>query len=123
MPRRHGVRAHQVLDSMAWRTADCQAMSALVSQGVLGMRVRALRTAAAGLLGLSLLLAGCTSTAKASTSSKTILNVATTAAITTWDPVKSFSTEVFYLANIYEPLDWVSSQGTTQKFTPGLATS
>lgn len=87
------------------------------------MKMRASRTAVAGLLGVGLAVAGCTSSRSSAAHPKTILNVATTAAITTWDPVKSFSTEVFYLANIYEPLDWVSSQDGTQKFTPALATS
>ena len=33
-----------------------------------------------------------------------LLRVAATAAVTTWDPIKSFSTEALYMANIYEPL-------------------
>ena len=33
-----------------------------------------------------------------------VLKVATTANITTWDPVKSFSTEALYMANLYEQL-------------------
>ena len=40
-----------------------------------------------------------------------MLKVATTANITTWDPVKSFSTEALYLANIYEPLLWINPPG------------
>ena len=51
-----------------------------------------------------------------------VLKVATTADITTWDPVKSFSTEAFYLANIYEPLLWVNRPDAAEPFTPALAT-
>ena len=35
-----------------------------------------------------------------------VFKVATSAAVTTWDPVQSFSTEAFYMTNIYEPLLW-----------------
>src|SRR3954469_24384756 len=51
-----------------------------------------------------------------------VLKVASTANITTWDPVKSFSTEAFYMANIYEPLLWINPPGSAEKFTPALAT-
>ena len=47
-----------------------------------------------------------------------VLKVAATANITTWDPVKSFSTEAFYLANIYEPLLWINPPGSAEQFTP-----
>ena len=33
-----------------------------------------------------------------------VFKVATSAAVTTWDPIQSFSTEAFYMTNIYEPL-------------------
>ena len=52
-----------------------------------------------------------------------VLKVATTANITTWDPVKSFSTEAFYMANIYEPLLWINPPGSAETFTPALASS
>lgn len=52
-----------------------------------------------------------------------LLKVATTAAVTTWDPVASFSTEAFYMANIYEPLLWVNPPDASQEFTPALAES
>ncbi len=52
-----------------------------------------------------------------------VLKVATTANITTWDPVQSFSTEAFYLGNIYEPLLWINPPGSAEPFTPALATS
>lgn len=52
-----------------------------------------------------------------------LLKVATTANITTWDPVKSFSTEAFYLGNIYEQLLRINPPGSREPFTPLLATS
>jgi peptide/nickel transport system substrate-binding protein len=52
-----------------------------------------------------------------------VLKVATTANITTWDPVKSFSTEAFYLGNIYEPLLWINPPGSDEPYTPALATA
>jgi peptide/nickel transport system substrate-binding protein len=52
-----------------------------------------------------------------------VLKVAATANITTWDPVKSFSTEALYLANIYEPLLRINPPSASEKFTPILAVS
>ncbi len=52
-----------------------------------------------------------------------VLKVAATANITTWDPVKSFSTEALYLANLYEPLLRVNPPGAAEPFTAVLATS
>ena len=52
-----------------------------------------------------------------------VLKVATTANVTTWDPIKSFSTEALYMANIYEPLLWVNPPSAADQFSPGLATS
>jgi len=52
-----------------------------------------------------------------------VLKVAATANITTWDPVKSFSTEALYLANIYEPLLRVNPPNAAEKFSPVLAES
>jgi peptide/nickel transport system substrate-binding protein len=52
-----------------------------------------------------------------------VLKVAATANITTWDPVKSFSTEALYLANIYEPLLRINPPSAAEKFTPVLAES
>ncbi|MCY7418289.1 MAG: ABC transporter substrate-binding protein, partial [Chloroflexi bacterium] len=51
-----------------------------------------------------------------------VLKVATTANITTWDPVKSFSTEAFYLANLYETLLWINAPDAETPYTPALAT-
>lgn len=52
-----------------------------------------------------------------------ILVFATTDEPTTWDPSVSYSVELTYLANIYEPLLWVSPPGSPEPLTPALATS
>lgn len=52
-----------------------------------------------------------------------VLKVAATANITTWDPIRSFSTEALYLANFYEPLLRVNPPGAAEPFTPLLAES
>ena len=62
---------------------------------------------------------GSTPAPSATPSGPLVLKVATTAGITTWDPIKSFSTEALYLANIYEPLLWVNPPGSAEEFTPG----
>ena len=74
-------------------------------------------------LGAMALLAASLGGAPVAAQTPNVLKVATTADITTWDPVKSFSTEAFYLANIYEPLLWVNAPGAAEQFTPALATS
>lgn len=51
-----------------------------------------------------------------------VLRVASTATVTTWDPSLSFSTEALYMANIYEPLLWVNAPGAEEAFSPALAT-
>lgn len=75
-------------------------------------------------LGIVLALAfaaGCSQQAANDQGANGVLKVATTANVTTWDPVKSFSTEVFYLANVYEPLLWKNPPGSAEDFTPALA--
>ncbi len=62
-------------------------------------------------------------TPEPTTAGPAVLKVAATANITTWDPVKSFSTEALYLANLYEPLLRVNPPGAAEPFTPVLATS
>jgi peptide/nickel transport system substrate-binding protein len=62
-------------------------------------------------------------TPAATPSGPLVLKVAATAGITTWDPIKSFSTEALYMANLYEPLLWINPPSATEKFTPALATS
>lgn len=52
-----------------------------------------------------------------------VLRVAATANVTTWDPIKSFSTEALYMANMYEPLLWINPPSAKDRFRPGLATS
>jgi len=55
------------------------------------------------------------------TAAPRVLKVANTATITTWDPVKSFSTEAAYMANIYEQLLRINPPGSKERFTPLLA--
>ncbi len=50
-----------------------------------------------------------------------VLKVANTANITTWDPIKSFSTEAAYMGNIYEQLLRINPPGAAERFTPLLA--
>lgn len=83
---------------------------------------RVFSAAAAGLL----LLSGCgaSTNAKASSSSSAkILSVASSAAVTTWDPIKSFSTEALYLGNVYEPLLWKNPTGAATEYSPAIAES
>ncbi len=61
--------------------------------------------------------------AEADTGTPNVLKVAATANITTWDPIKSFSTEALYLANFYETLLRVNPPGAAEPFTPLLAES
>ncbi|MFC6286926.1 ABC transporter substrate-binding protein [Nocardioides sp. GCM10027113] len=51
-----------------------------------------------------------------------VLTVASSASVTTWDPVKSFSTEAMYLGNLYEPLLWKNPAGSAEEYTPAIAT-
>ncbi|MGB7874345.1 MAG: ABC transporter substrate-binding protein [Anaerolineales bacterium] len=50
-----------------------------------------------------------------------VLTIANTANITTWDPVASFSTEAAYMANVYEQLLRINPPEASEKFTPLLA--
>jgi peptide/nickel transport system substrate-binding protein len=52
-----------------------------------------------------------------------VLKIANTATFTTWDPVKSFSTEAAYMGNMYEQLLRINPPGSAEKFTPLLAES
>lgn len=52
-----------------------------------------------------------------------VLTVATTANITTWDPVASFSTEALYMAQMYEQLLRINPPGSAEPYTPLLAES
>ena len=52
-----------------------------------------------------------------------VLKYASSANITTWDPIASFSTEAAYMANMYEQLVRVNPPGSAEPFTPLLAES
>jgi peptide/nickel transport system substrate-binding protein len=83
---------------------------------------RPVRTLACG-VALALTVTACTGAPDRGAQESSVLTVATTANITTWDPIQSFSTEVFYLANIYEPLLWVNPEDEAERFRPALAKS
>ncbi len=55
------------------------------------------------------------------TAAPKVLRIANTANFTTWDPIKSFSTEAAYMANMYEQLLRINPPGSEQKYTPLLA--
>ena len=74
-------------------------------------------------LALGLVTTACSGSTEASSVSTKVLTVAASAAVTTWDPVRSFSTEALYLGNVYEPLLWKNPAGSGDEFTPGLAES
>lgn len=79
-----------------------------------------LAAAAAG----ALMLSGCTvSKQNGSGDTSAVLSVAASAAVTTWDPVRSFSTEALYMGNIYETLLKKNPAGSSEEFTPVLAES
>jgi len=52
-----------------------------------------------------------------------VLKVASTANVTTWDPIKSFSTEALYMANFYESLLRVNPPDADETIEPILAES
>lgn len=74
-------------------------------------------------LALGMVTTACSGSPAASSASTKVLTVAASAAVTTWDPVRSFSTEALYLGNVYEPLLWKNPTGSDEEFTPGLAES
>jgi peptide/nickel transport system substrate-binding protein len=78
---------------------------------------------AATVLAATLVVSAAALAASARQASPSLLRVASTAAVTTWDPVKSFSTEVLYMANLYEPLVYANPPGASTAFRPGLARS
>ena len=61
--------------------------------------------------------------AEADTGMPNVLKVAATANVTTWDPIKSFSTEALYMANFYESLLRVNPPGAAEAIEPVLAES
>ena len=74
-------------------------------------------------LALGLVTTGCSGSTEASSVSTKVLTVAASAAVTTWDPVRSFSTEALYLGNVYEPLLWKNPAGSGVYFVNGDITS
>jgi peptide/nickel transport system substrate-binding protein len=52
-----------------------------------------------------------------------VLKYASSANITTWDPIASFSTEAAYMANMYEQLVRVNPPGSAETYSPLLAES
>lgn len=50
-----------------------------------------------------------------------VLKTAATSNITTWDPIKSFSTEALYMANFYEGLIRINPPSSSERYTPLLA--
>ncbi|MBC9936714.1 MULTISPECIES: ABC transporter substrate-binding protein [unclassified Leucobacter] len=94
------------------------------------MEVRPIRPrTAASVLALAvaatLAMSGCTVAKQGggSADAPAVLSVAASAAITTWDPVRSFSTEALYLGNVYETLLKKNPEGAAEDFTPVLAES
>ena len=73
---------------------------------------------AAAVLAAALIAATAALAGSARQTSPSLLRVAATAAVTTWDPVKSFSTEVLYMANIYEPLVYANPPGAADAVPP-----
>ena len=80
-------------------------------------RIRRVAIASAVFLGVATL------SLPSSAQGAAILKVATSSAVTTWDPIQSFSTEAFYMANIYEPLLWKNAVGAKTDYTPAIASS
>lgn len=76
-----------------------------------------------GAIAASIFLGAATLALPGVANAATVLKVATSSAVTTWDPIQSFSTEAFYMTNIYEPLLWKNADGSKTEFTPAIATS
>ena len=74
-------------------------------------------------VALGLMATACSAGSAPSGPTHDVLTVAASAAVTTWDPIRSFSTEALYLGNVYEPLLWKNPAGSDAEFTPGLAES
>ncbi len=85
-------------------------------------RVSRTITTAALAVAAALAFSACAPSGGQTSSAGSVLTVAASAAITTWDPVRSFSTEALYLGNVYEPLLWKNPAGSDTEFTPAIAT-
>lgn len=59
----------------------------------------------------------------APTPAPSVLKYASSAGVTTWDPIASFSTEAAYMANMYEQLVRVNPPGSATQYSPLLALS
>lgn len=83
--------------------------------------------AVAAVIASALAMSGCTvgqqSGVGENTNAPNVLSVAASAAVTTWDPVRSFSTEALYMGNVYETLLKKNPEGASEQFTPVLAES
>ena len=84
-----------------------------------------MRVGTLGLVALATLVLAVAAVAKTAQhdASTTLLRVGTVRDVTTWDPIKSFSTEVYYMANIYEGLVVANPPTAKKRFSPGLATN
>lgn len=85
-------------------------------------RIVAALISAVGLLSVAACSGGSSADNGDGTESTAVLTVASSASVTTWDPVKSFSTEAMYMGNLYEPLLWKNPAGSAEEYTPALAT-
>ena len=86
-------------------------------------RIAAALISALGLLTASACSEGSSAGDADGTASTAVLAVASSASVTTWDPVASFSTEAMYMGNLYEPLAWKNPAGSPEEYTPALATA
>ena len=89
-------------------------------------KLRRRSAAAAVIATAAVTVAGCSSSTDTATDPATetnVLTVAASAAVTTWDPVRSFSTEALYMGNLYEPLLWKNAEGSAEDYTPAIAES
>src|SRR5262249_35472682 len=83
---------------------------------------RLLAFAVASAVTLAAIASG-TITTRAVGDQPTVLRVAATANVGTWDPVRAATTEPLYLNNMYEQLLRKNPPGSPEAFAPLLATS
>ena len=94
-----------------------------------GLRVRGALTVALVLatvlagVGLAACGGGATDGTQATGGAGGVLRLASWMTLTTWDPRASAADEPLYLSNVYEPLLYTNPPGSTEPFTPCLATS
>jgi peptide/nickel transport system substrate-binding protein len=107
-----------------WSILSLLAVIAILASACGGTATTAAPTSAATSAPATQAPARPTDTAAAPTpEAPRVLKVAATANITTWDPVKSFSTEALYMGNFYEQLLRINPPGSSERFTPLLAES